>query len=55
MIVKGGRAGQLPEPLLRIQFGRMGPRTLAVFKYLVEHGEPPRTRHAKLPAIPAAC
>jgi Polyketide cyclase / dehydrase and lipid transport len=55
VIVKGGRAGQLLEPLLRVPLGRMGPRTLAAFKYLVEHGEPPRTRHAKLPAIPAAC
>jgi hypothetical protein len=55
VVVKGGRAARLLEPLLRVQFRRMGPRTLAAFKYLVEHGEPPRTRHAKLPPIPVAC
>jgi Polyketide cyclase / dehydrase and lipid transport len=53
--VKGGRLGRLLEPLLRLQFERMGPRTLAAFKHLVEHGEPPRIRHAKLPALPADC
>jgi len=53
--VKGVRVARLLEPLLRVQFRRLGPRTLAAFKHLVEHGEPPRTRHAKLPRFAADC
>ena len=34
---------------------RIGPRTLAAFKYLVEHGEPPRVKQAMLPRVAAAC
>jgi hypothetical protein len=55
VVLKGGRAGRLLEPLLRLQFSRMGPLTLAAFKYLVEQGEPPILEHAKLPRAPAAC
>jgi len=29
--------------------------TLAAFKYLVENGEPPMTKHAKLPRAATAC
>jgi hypothetical protein len=55
VVLKGGPAGRLLEPLLGLQFRRMGPRALAAFKYLVEHGEPPRLEHSKLPIAPAAC
>jgi hypothetical protein len=55
VVLKCGRLGRLLEPVLRLQFARMGPRTLAAFKHVVEHGEPPRVRHAKLPRIPASC
>jgi hypothetical protein len=38
-----------------VQLNRVGPRTLAAFKYLVEHGEPPRVKHAQLPRVAATC
>lgn len=37
------------------QIRRMGRRSLAAFKYLVEHGEPPPMRHAELAAAPTVC
>jgi len=55
VVLKGGLAGRLLEPLLRLQFSRMGPRALAAFKYLVERGEPPTVKHAELPRAPATC
>jgi len=55
VVLKGGRWGRLLEPLLAMQFRRMGPPTLAAFKYLVEHGEAPSVRRSKLPAAAAAC
>jgi carbon monoxide dehydrogenase subunit G len=41
VLLKGGALGKLLEPLVRRQINRIGPRTLAAFKYLVEHGQPP--------------
>jgi ligand-binding SRPBCC domain-containing protein len=55
VVLKGGRLGALLEPLVSRQIGRMGPRSLAAFKYLVEHGEPPPMPHAKLDPAPVAC
>jgi hypothetical protein len=55
VVLRGGRLGRLLEPLFRLQFARMGPRTLAAFRHLVVYGEPPRVRHAKLPPIAPAC
>jgi hypothetical protein len=55
VLVKGGVVGRLLEPLLAYQLRRMGPRALAAFKHLVEHGAPPRGRHAQLPTAPASC
>ncbi len=55
VVLKGGVFGRLLEPIVAFQFRRMGPRALAAFKYLVEHGEPPTVKHAKLPAIAPAC
>jgi hypothetical protein len=53
--LKGGTFGRLLEPILAHQFTRLGARSLAAFKYLVEHGEQPRIKHAKLPSVPATC
>jgi hypothetical protein len=55
VVLKGGLLGRLLEPIVAYQFKRMGPRALAAFKYLVEHGEPAQGKHAKLPRIPVAC
>jgi hypothetical protein len=55
VVLKGGRVGRLLEPVLRFQFARMGPRTLAALRHLVEYGEPPRVRHAKLPPVASSC
>ena len=55
VILKGGRLGRLLEPVVAPQVRRMGPRSLAAFKYLVEHNEPPRVRHAKLAPAPTVC
>jgi polyketide cyclase/dehydrase/lipid transport protein len=55
VVLKGGLLGRLFEPLVAFQLNRVGPRTLAAFKYLVEHGEPPRVRHAKLPRVATSC
>lgn len=55
VVLKGGLAGLLLEPIVAHQLKRIGPRTLAAFKYLVEHGRPPAIKHAKLPRAAAAC
>jgi hypothetical protein len=55
VVLRGARLGALLEPLVSRQFRRMGPRSLAAFKYLVEHGEPPPVRHAELAPAPIAC
>src|SRR6266540_1262856 len=44
--LKGGLPGRLLEPIVAFQLERIGPRTLAAFKYLVEHGEAPKVKHA---------
>jgi hypothetical protein len=53
--LKGGRLGRLLEPLFARQVKRVGPSTLAAFKFLVENGRPPQGKHALLPAAPVAC
>lgn len=55
VVLKGGRLGRLLEPILNIQLNRVGPRTLAAFKYLVEHGQPPAIKHSKLPRVATVC
>lgn len=55
VVLKGGLFGRLLEPIVAYQFNRIGPRTLGAFKYLVEHGEPPKVKHAKLPSVPTTC
>jgi ligand-binding SRPBCC domain-containing protein len=55
VVLKGGMFGRLLEPLFTSQFRRMGPRTLAAFKYLVETGKRPLGKHADLLPIPVTC
>jgi Polyketide cyclase / dehydrase and lipid transport len=55
VVLRGGPLGRLLEPVVAYQLKRVCPRTLAAFKYLVEHGEPPKVRHAKLPRVATAC
>jgi Polyketide cyclase / dehydrase and lipid transport len=55
VVLKGGTFGRLLEPIVGYQFTRISPRTLAAFKYLVEHGQPPTIKHAKLPPPATAC
>jgi hypothetical protein len=51
--LKGRLLGRLAAPLVSWQIRRFATRTLAAFKYFVEHGEPPPVRHSRL-AVPAA-
>ena len=53
--LKGGRLGRLLEPLVRRQIRRVAARTLAAFAYLLENGEAPTIRHARLPRPATAC
>ena len=55
VVLKGGRIGRLLEPVVEYQIKRVTPKTLAAFKHLVEDGEPPKVKHAKLPPAPMAC
>jgi hypothetical protein len=55
VVLKGGGLGRLFEPLVSRQIERMGRRSLAAFKHLVEHGAPPRVPHARLAPVPSAC
>ena len=53
--LRGERLGRLVGPLVAWQSRRMGRRSLAAFKYLVEHDQPAPVRHARLPIAPATC
>ena len=53
--LKGGALTRPLEPAMAYQLNRVGRRTLASFKYLVEHGQPPSVNHSKLPRVAAAC
>jgi hypothetical protein len=56
VVLKCGLLGKLLlEPLVAWQSKRIGRRTLAALKYLVEHGEPPTTKHARSPRAASAC
>jgi hypothetical protein len=55
VVLKGGVLGRLLEPIVAFQFNRIGPRTLAAFKHLVEHGAPPTIKYAKLAKAATAC
>jgi hypothetical protein len=53
--VTGGRFGRLLEPVMGALSRRLAARSLAAFKYLVEHGTPYAGRHATLPPVRAGC
>ena len=50
-----GTLGRLLAPLVLRQIRRVAPRTVAAFKYLVEHGEAPPGKHSRLPVPAAVC
>lgn len=52
---KGGALGKLLEFVMGSAMRRIGPRTLAAFKYWVENGHPFKGRHSSLQIIPVAC
>ena len=53
--LKGGALAKLLEPAMRRAIKTMGPRSLAAFKYLVEHGVPYQGKHNELALAPVAC
>ena len=53
--LKGARITRLLEPIFARQIGRVGAKTLAAFKFLVENGTPPRGPHRRLPRAAATC
>jgi hypothetical protein len=53
--LKGARITRLLEPIFARQIRRVGARTLAAFKFLVENGTPPRGPHRRLPRAAATC
>ena len=53
--IKWGFLGRLLEPLFAIVFRRLGARSLASLKYLVENGRPFQGPRRKLPPIAAGC
>ena len=52
---KWGIFGKLMEFALVSAMRRMGPPTLAAFKYWVENGRPYEGKHSSLPVAPVAC
>jgi len=55
IVLKGGPAGRLLEPLMWVISARIGANSLAAFKYLVENGEPYKGKHSYLPRVPSSC
>ena len=53
--LKGAGITRLLEPIFARQVRRVGARTLAAFKFLVESGTPPRAPHRRLPRAAATC
>jgi hypothetical protein len=53
--IKGGVVGRVLEPVVGPMMRRMGPRALASFKYLVEHGQPYEGKASELPPAPSRC
>lgn len=52
---QGGVFGQLLEFVMGSSMRRMGPRTLAAFKYWVKNGYPFEGKHSSLPIAPVSC
>ena len=55
VVLKGGRLGRLLEPLLAPVVERLGGRSLASLKYLVEEGHPHPRGGRGLVALPSTC
>jgi hypothetical protein len=55
VVLKGGVFGVLFQPLVKLVAGRMGARSLASLKFLVEHGHPYRGHPRRLAAAPTGC
>jgi hypothetical protein len=53
--LKGGAFGRLLEPLAGMVFKRLGARSLASLKYLVENGHPFAGSPGALPLAPSTC
>lgn len=53
--LKGGVFGRLLEPLAGLLFKRLGARSLASLKYLVEHGHSHAGPARALPVAPSTC
>jgi hypothetical protein len=53
--LKGGVFGVLLQPLVRLVAGRMGARSLASLKYLVEEGHPYTGDPRRLAVAPSGC
>ena len=53
--LKGGVAGKLLEPLMRLMSKKMGNESLAALKYLVENKKPYDGKLSMLPDLPVAC
>lgn len=53
--LKGGVVGLILEPVLRPFVHRLGGRSLASLKYLVEHGQPHPRGGPGLPPVPWIC
>lgn len=55
VVLKGGPVRRLLEPLLSRQIRRVGRRSLAAFKHLVETGQAASVPHARLAPAPTGC
>jgi carbon monoxide dehydrogenase subunit G len=55
VVLKGGIFGVLLQPLVKMMASRMGARSLASLKYLVEHGHPYRGNLRGLASAPVGC
>lgn len=53
--LKGGLFGALLSPLVRLMSRRLGARSLASLKYLIEHGTPYAGEPSRLVLGPALC
>jgi hypothetical protein len=53
--LKGGFLGRLLEPLMAPLMRRMGKRSLASLKFLIENGRPFDGDHSTLPLAPITC
>ncbi len=55
VVLKGGIFGRMLQPLVRVVARRLGTRSLAALKYLVEHGHTYPGNPRELGPAPASC